>query len=142
MSGIALVLLPIVTYSFNGLVGFIATSFIILFQGFANAVVLSGLYGLASFLPGKYILAMSTGQGISGVLMNVVRYIVILSFGDSDDDLTITKSAIVFFAMAALIVITNIYFLFVIKTSKISKFTRTLISFNNWLNQESFLKRS
>lgn len=111
ISTIALCILPIVVYFISGLTGFLLTSFIILFQGFANAIVLSGFYGIASFLPVKYVIAFSTGQGLAGILMNVIRYIVILSFGDSEDDVTITKGAIVFFAIAALIVLINIYFL-------------------------------
>lgn len=107
----ALCILPIVVYYVSGLTGFLLTSFIILFQGFANAIILSGFYGIASFLPVKYVIAFSTGQGLAGILMNVIRYIVILSFGDSEDDITITQGAIVFFAIAALIVLINIYFL-------------------------------
>ena len=111
ISTVALCILPFVVYFISGLTGFLLTSFIILFQGFSNAIVLSGFYGIASFLPVKYVIAFSTGQGLAGILMNVIRYIVILSFGDSEDDVTITKGAIVFFAIAALIVLINIYFL-------------------------------
>jgi len=111
VSGIALVLLPIVVYGIQGVGGFLVTSFIILFQGFANAVLLSGFYGIASFLPIKYLIAFSTGQGLSGIIMNVIRYIVIFAFGDSEDDSTITKGAVVFFVIAALLILVNIYFL-------------------------------
>jgi hypothetical protein len=113
ISAIALVLLPVVVYFFSGISGFLVTSFIILFQGFANAVLLSSFYGIASFLPFKYIIAFSTGQGLSGIIMNVIRYIVIFAFGDKDDDETITKGAIVFFLIAALLVVSNMYFLHV-----------------------------
>ena len=111
ISAAALVFLPIVVYFFKGFTGFLFTSFIILFQGFANAVLLSGLYGISAFLPFKYLIAMSTGQGLSGIIMNVIRYIVIFAFGNSNDDGTITKSAIVFFAIAGLLVALCMYFL-------------------------------
>ena len=110
ISGIALILLPITVYFFTGLTGFLMTSFIILFQGFANALLLSGFYGIASFLPMKYVIAMNTGQGLSGIILNIIRYIVIFSFGDGEDDSTITKGAIIFFIIAAILVMMNIYF--------------------------------
>ena len=105
--------MPIVVYCFQGLFGFLLTSFIILFQGFANAVLLSGLYGIASFLPFKYVIAMNTGQGFSGVIMNLVRYIVIFSLKNADDDSSILIGAVIFFTTASLIIIVDIYFIMV-----------------------------
>jgi len=77
-------------------------------------VLLSSFYGIASFLPLSYLIAFSTGQGFAGILMNLIRYIVILLFGDAQDDATITKGAIVFFVIAAILILVNIYFLGVI----------------------------
>ena len=111
ISGICLTLLPIIVFFFKGLTGFLFTSFIIIFQGFSNAVLLSGFYGIASFLPMKYVIAFSTGQGLSGIIMNVIRYIVIFALGDGEDDGTITKGAVIFFIMAAILLLVNIYFL-------------------------------
>lgn len=115
VSIISQILIPIVVLLFSDLPGFIMTSLIILIQGFANAIVLSTMYAMVSYLPFKYIIAMSSGQGIAGILMNVVRYILLLSFGDSSDETTINIEAIIFFSFASLFSFVCLILLFVNK---------------------------
>jgi len=116
---ISLVVLPLVVISFekNSLIGFIITAGIILIQGLVNALCTSGFFGLTSFFPREMIISLSTGQGVSGILLNIISYLVIASVntGNNDDDATI--GAIVFFAISGIILlITLLALLFAFKT--------------------------
>ena len=72
-------LLPLIVIFFekDSLIGFIITGGIILILGLVDAFCSSGFFGLTSFFPQKMITCLSTGQGISGILMNIIGYIVL-----------------------------------------------------------------
>lgn len=85
----------------------------------ANAVGLSSLYGIVSYLPLPCIIAMSTGQGFAGILMNVVRYITLFSFfsGDlTDEQIKNNKfyESLIFFSFSALVCVACLIYTFVI----------------------------
>ena len=116
---ISLLALPFVVISFekNSLGGFILTAAIILFQGLVNAFCSSGFFGLASFFPKEMIISLSTGQGVSGILMNIIGYIVIaaVNTGNKDDDEQL--GAIIYFSISGLILlITLVTLLFAFRT--------------------------
>ena len=116
---ISLLALPFVVNSFekNSLTGFILTAAIILFQGLVNAFCSSGFFGLASFFPKEMIISLSTGQGVSGILMNIIGYIVIaaVNTGNKDDDEQL--GAIIYFSISGLILlITLVTLLFAFRT--------------------------
>lgn len=116
---ISLLALPFVVISFekNSLTGFILTAAIILFQGLVNAFCCSGFFGLASFFPKEMIISLSTGQGVSGILMNIIGYIVIaaVNTGNKDDDEQL--GAIIYFSISGLILlITLVTLLFAFRT--------------------------
>jgi hypothetical protein len=116
---ISLLALPFVVISFekNSLTGFILTAAIILFQGLVNAFCSSGFFGLASFFPKEMIISLSTGQGVSGILMNIIGYIVIaaVNTGNKDDDEQL--GAIIYFSISGLILlITLVTLLFAFRT--------------------------
>ena len=116
---ISLLALPFVVISFekNSLTGFILTATIILFQGLVNAFCSSGFFGLASFFPKEMIISLSTGQGVSGILMNIIGYIVIaaVNTGNKDDDEQL--GAIIYFSISGLILlITLVTLLFAFRT--------------------------
>jgi len=87
---ISLFALPFTVIQFeeNSLISFILTAGIILFLGLVNALCSSGFFGLTSFFPLEMIISLSAGQGISGLLMNAIGYIVLasVSTGKEDDD--------------------------------------------------------
>ena len=118
-SVITLIMLPIEVVSFekNSETGFGLTAGIILFQGLVNAFCCSGFYGLTSFFPMEMIISLSTGQGISGILMNVIGYIVLASVNTGDEDKDNKYGAIIFFSISSFILlVTLIILLFAFKT--------------------------
>lgn len=64
--------------------------FSIVINGIANAFVQGGLFGFASIFPPKYMSAMMVGQGVSGLLLNIIKIILLValppdeSLGDED----------------------------------------------------------
>ena len=96
---ISLVLLPLIVIFFekDSLIGFIITGGIILILGLVDAFCSSGFFGLTSFFPKKMIICFSTGQGISGILMNIISFIVISSVNSGDNDKNAKLGAIIFF---------------------------------------------
>ena len=68
------------------------------------------MYGVVSYLPLNCIIAMSTGQGFAGILMNIVRYITLFAFFHGDNTAEELKSkkfyeSIIFFSFSALVCI-------------------------------------
>ena len=104
---ISLVILPIVVISFekNSLMGFILSAGIVLIQGLVNAFCSSGFFGLASFFPREMIISLSTGQGISGILMNIIGYIVLMAVNTGNEDDDAKLGAIIFFSISGLILL-------------------------------------
>lgn len=89
------------------------------FLGLANAVSLSSLYGIVSYLPLQCIIAMSTGQGFAGILMNVVRYITLFAFfsGDLTDEQIKQNQfyeSLIFFSFSALVCVACLLWTFIL----------------------------
>ena len=131
---IILVILPIVVLNFekDSFNGFVWTATIILFQGLVNAFCSSGFYSLTSFFPMEIIISLSTGQGISGILMNIIGFIVLASVntGNKDDDNK--YGAIIFFSISGLILLVClIALLFAYKTKYFKYYLSQTKDFNN-----------
>ena len=103
----SLLSLPIVVVNFekDSLTGFILSAGIILIQGLVNALCMSGFFGLTSFFPREMIISLSTGQGISGILMNIIGYIVLASVNTGDDDNNAKLGAIIYFSISGFILL-------------------------------------
>ena len=115
----SLLSLPIVVVNFekDSLTGFILSAGIILIQGLVNALCMSGFFGLTSFFPREMIISLSTGQGISGILMNIIGYIVLASVNTGDDDNNAKLGAIIYFSISGFILLlTLITLIFAFKT--------------------------
>ena len=123
LSGILLIILPLSVISLNkdSLTNRIIASIMILFQGLLNAICQSSFFGLVSFFPIDIIVNMSTGQGIAGILMNIIQYIVIFTIGDidknkkqSENDTIVKKSGIIFFSISVFIIVVSLVFIILI----------------------------
>ena len=104
---VSLVVLPIVVILFekNSLTGFIVTAGLVLIQGLVNALCTSGFFGLTSFFPREMIISLSTGQGISGILLNLIGFIVLLSVNTGDKDEDAKLGAIIYFSISGFILL-------------------------------------
>ena len=117
---VILATLPIVVSQISGLGGFVFTSLLITLLGLANAVLLSAIFGVVAFLPFAYIIAMSTGQGLAGITMNVIRYFVTLGLGSpfglpkDEKDTYYFVTGLIFFSIAAVFMVVNMLLIIVI----------------------------
>ena len=115
----SLLSLPIVVVNFekDSLTGFILSAGIILKQGLVNALCMSGFFGLTSFFPREMIISLSTGQGISGILMNIIGYIVLASVNTGNNEYDAQLGAIIYFSISGLILfLTLITLIYAFKT--------------------------
>ena len=132
-SMVSLVILPLVAICFekNSLIGFIITGGIILILGLVDALCSSGFFLLASFFPRKMIIYLSTGQGLSGILMNIISYIVISSVNTRNNDDNAKLGAIIFFSISGLILlITLLILLFAFKSEYFKYYLKKTKDFN------------
>ena len=98
----SLITLPISAIYFPADLGFKISCIVIFINGFSNAVISSSMFGLVSFFPVENIIAVGTGQGVSGILMTLIRYAILL-FIDEKKGLNI--GAYLFFGISALILL-------------------------------------
>ena len=108
---LALITLPIATIYFPPDLGFKISCFAIFVNGFSNAIVQSSMFGLVSFFPIENVISAGAGQSISGILMTIIRYIILL-FIDEKKGLNI--GAYLFFGISALIILYVLRQIFVV----------------------------
>ena len=113
---IFLILIPLSTMSLgvNTKANKIVTGGLVLLMGFINALCSGGFYNLVSNFPLEMIVILTTCQAISGIVLNIIQYIILWSSGDGGD---IVIQAWIFFGISILIIAISLFFL--------------LISFNN-----------
>ena len=100
---IIMITLPIIVLFMekNSTANVIITGAIILIMGMVNALCSGGFFALVSFFPNNLMIAFSAGQGFSGVLMNIIQYIVLgcVNSGNKQKDLDLT--AWIYFGISA-----------------------------------------
>ena len=82
------------------------TGLLVLLMGFINALCSGGFFNLVSNFPLEMIVSLSTGQGFSGIAMNILQYIVLVSIPEKNDKEKITIYSIrawLFFGISSFI---------------------------------------
>ncbi len=114
---IALILLPVSVLCFEkkSNVSFYFTSGIVFIMGYITAVCTSYFMGLASHFPVENIVSLSLGQGLAGILMNVLKYLTLIFLpvkeGDPNEEKMINLGTLVFFSVSGLVMIICFIFL-------------------------------
>ena len=133
-SAISLILLPlfVILLPRNSDINVIITGIMILLQGLLNAVCQSSFFGLVSYFPIDMIVSMSTGQGVAGILMNTIQYLVLIFIGDTNiknsqekNDTIVKKGGIIFFSISVIIIL--ICFFFIILVYRNNYFEKQLL---------------
>ena len=96
----------------NTLANEIITGGLIFLMGFINALCAGGFFNLVSYFPLEMIVALSTGQGFSGIAMNILQYIVLASIKSNDPERDIIFQAWIFFGFSSLILLICLIILF------------------------------
>ena len=102
----SLILLPIVVKFLDNLTGYIISVFIVVILGLKSATCSFALFGLVSFFPKDVIIITSTGQGFSGIIMNIIEMIIKI-FCKNDD-----LNAFILFGIGMIILWFNVYIIY------------------------------
>lgn len=78
------------------------TCLFVIMLGFINALCSGGFFSLMTHFPLEMIVSLSSGQGFSGIAMNVLQFIVLASI-KGEHEKAIVKRAWVFFSVSAFI---------------------------------------
>jgi hypothetical protein len=111
---IFLIIIPMCTMvlGINTLGNKIVTSLLIVLMGFTNACASGGFFGYAGYFPLEMIVMFTAGQGLSGIGLNILQYIVIASVNITDEEQQFVVRAWIFFAFSILILLVCLFFLF------------------------------
>ena len=89
----------------NEFTSFLVTSILILMQGFANSIFQSSCYGVSGFLPFKFIIGVSFGNGLAGMVAGILKYIIIAILGSGNDNKTIIYSSLIYYGISVICMI-------------------------------------
>ena len=94
------------------------TGSLVFLMGFINALCSGGFFALVSYFPLEMIVSLSTGQGLSGIAMNLLQYIVLVSVNSDkmEKDIEVKKKIYmirgwIFFSISSLILLICLFLL-------------------------------
>ena len=100
---IIMIILPITVLNMemNSTGNVVLTGALILIMGMVNALCSGGFFALVSFFPTNLMIAFSAGQGFSGVMMNIIQYIVLGCVHSGNRKKDLDKTAWIYFGISA-----------------------------------------
>jgi hypothetical protein len=92
-------------------------------KGLFNSMGLNALYGIAGYLPENYIISMNTGQAFSGIFMNIIRYLTLYFFFESELNSKENKEkkyyeSLIYYLISAFICLISLIFCFIVYEDK------------------------
>lgn len=105
--------IPFAVIFMHGITSFIMTNVFMLSQCIAGSIMTSSFFSLVSYFPKDCIIYFSLGQGVSGIVVNIIRYIILASFNSVDKKMNLIKGTILFFCTASLLLIISLILLIV-----------------------------
>ena len=121
-SMIFLIIIPMFTLILekNSSTNIFVTGMFVFLMGFINALCSGGFFNLVSNFPLEMIVSLSTGQGFSGIAMNILQYIVLVSVtSDNMDNDEVEKERIykirgwIFFGISCFILLISLILLLI-----------------------------
>lgn len=94
----------------------IVTIILFLIMGLVNALMSSGFFSFASLFPLEMIIALSTGQGFAGIILNIIKYIILPTIKMEVRKKEILTTVIFFSISAAILIVCLIIFICSLKT--------------------------
>jgi len=120
---LSLIAFPLVVFLFkNSILGNILTLLIAIIIGVIGSLLKSGFYALGSFFPLNNIVSLSTGQGVSGILMALLGLFIRYVVNTDDEQKDLRNGALIFFGVSLLLSIITLLSLFYIYKSKYGKY--------------------
>ena len=120
---LSLIAFPLVVFLFkNRILGNVLTLLIAIIFGVIGSLLKSGFYALGSFFPLNNIVSLSTGQGVSGILMALLGLFIRYVVNTDDEQKDLRNGALIFFGVSLLLSIITLLSLFYIYKSKYGKY--------------------
>ena len=109
-----LVVLPLsaMLLGINTMANKVVTSLLVVLMGFTNACASGGFFGYAGYFPLEMIVSFTAGQGISGIGLNILQFIVIASVKISDVKKQFIVRGWIFFGFSILVLLVCLFLLF------------------------------
>ena len=126
---IIMILLPIIVLNLkqNSNENVWVTAIILLIMGMVNALCSGGFFALVSFFPVNLMIGFSAGQGFSGVMMNIIQYIVLGAVNSGNRKKDLNKTAWIYFGISAgMLLIVLIILLIQLRTDFFKYYLRPL----------------
>ena len=126
---IIMIILPIIVLNLekNSTANLLVTGALILIMGMINALCSGGFFALVSFFPMNLMIAFSAGQGFSGVMMNIIQYIVLACVNSGNRKKDLDKTAWIYFGISAgCLFLTLILLLFQLNTDFFKYYLKSL----------------
>lgn len=95
----------------NTMANKVISSLLVVLMGFTNACASGGFFGYTGYFPLEMIVSFTAGQGISGIGLNILQFIVIASVKISDKKKEFIVRGWIFFGFSILILIICLVFL-------------------------------
>jgi len=102
--------------------GFITTLILIVICGFLTASVQGGVFGFAGVMPGKYMTAVMSGNGVAGLSLSILRMITKVAVERHNTTEEQRNSIIIFFSIASCVLIVCIVTYFIVVRLPIAKY--------------------
>ena len=108
-----LVLIPLsaMLFGINHMANKVITSLLVVLMGFTNACAAGGFFGYAGYFPLEMIVSFTVGQGISGIGLNILQFIVIAAVNIKDREKQYIVRGWIFFAFSILILLISLFLL-------------------------------
>ena len=120
---LCLILFPFMVFLFaNNILGNILTLLIAIIVGLIGSLLKSGFFALGSFFPLKNIVSLSTGQGVSGILMALLGLLVRYAVNTDNEKKDLKNGALIFFGVSLLLTILTLFSLLYIYKSQYGKY--------------------
>ncbi len=111
---IFLIAIPLsaMTLGKNEMINKIITGGLVVIMGFVNACISGGFFGYAGYYPLEMIVLFTMGQGLSGIGLNILQYIVLASVNIDDEEKQFIVRAWIFFGFSIAILLVCLFLLF------------------------------
>ena len=120
---ICMILFPFIVFLLdNNIIGNVFTLFIAIIVGVMGSLLKSGFFALGSFFPLKNIVSLSTGQGVSGIIMALLGLFIRYVVNTNDEKKDLKNGALIFFSVSLLLSILTLLSLLYIYKSKYGKY--------------------
>jgi len=124
--------LPFITENLNPDIAWYLVLSCFALTGVFNAFILGDITGYSSMFPDSYLTIMFVGQGISGLVLNAIKVVMIIilppDIKEGPNDMNVFYNSVVFLTIGLILFLSNLVLFQIIKGFEFTKYYSTLAS--------------